>query len=164
MRRTGGEKAVAESPALGYSNLMSPLRLFKRWIASEHQHLGSPLPHIPISHLPEPKCCSPWCLQIVSWRKIHNVRTGFLSWVHSLTVAVGKRKKKKEKKIHSKNKSAEDACVQFVLQFEWFSAVRSFELLTSPLMGISLLFFHSHSCFAFLENWATMYLHKKALA
>lgn len=104
MRRTGGEKAVAESPALGYSNLMSPLRLFKRWIASEHQHLGSPLPHIPISHLPEPKCCSPWCLQIVSWRKIHNVRTGFLSWVHSLTVAVGKRKKKKEKKYTVKTR------------------------------------------------------------
>lgn len=35
-----------------------------------------------------------------------------------LDCCCGKKEEKKRKKIHSKNKSAEDACVQFVLQFE----------------------------------------------
>lgn len=95
---------------------MSPQRLFKRWIASEHQHLGSPSPLMPVSHPPVPKCYSAWCLRNSGWRKIRNVMTDFLSPAHSLTVAVEKRKKQK-------TKSTEDAWVQFTL---WFSAVNEF--------------------------------------
>lgn len=95
LRRLEGEKAVAESLPLVKSSLMSPLRLFKRWIAQEHQHLGSPSPLIPVSHLPVPKFCSALCLWNSGWRKIHNVMTDFLSPEHSLTVAVEKEKKKR---------------------------------------------------------------------
>ena len=126
---------------------MSPQRLFKRWIASEHQHLGSPSPLMPVSHLPVPKCYSAWCLQSSGWRKIRNVMTDFLSPAHSLTVAVEKKKKQE-------TKSAEDAWVQFML---WFSAARNLEPLKSSLRGFGLFF-----CFL-IANLTITYLHKDAL-
>lgn len=126
---------------------MSPRRLFKRWIASEHQHLGSPSPLMPVSHLPVPKCYSAWCLWNSGWRKIHNVMTDFLSPAHSLTVAVEKRKNKK-------TRSAQEAWVQFTL---WFSAVRSLEPLKSPPIGFGLFFLFPYA------NLTIMYLYKDAL-
>lgn len=61
---------------------MSPQRLIKRWIASEHQYLGSPSPLMPVSHLLVPKCCSSWCLWngafVMSWQIFCHERTAWL--------------------------------------------------------------------------------------
>lgn len=147
LRRLEGEKAVAESLPLVKSSLMSPLRLFKRWIASEHQHLGSLSPFIPISHLPAPKCYSARCLWNSGCRKICNVMTDFLSPEHSLTVAVEKRKKNKKSGVLRMPESS--LCCDFQILGFW-------SLRNLPWQGLGCFWFS-------YDKFAIRYLHKDAL-